>query len=141
MCRVCLREDARRRQRLVDERKRAGVKLPYGRPCDCCGQPLTAPQLDHDHRTGAIRGWICSSDNVSLGHRNDDPAAFLEVAETATMRAAGFVAARRVKELDRAIKNLNRAAYLLKHINQGQSSSSEASSSQTTHRTTDDSEP
>ena len=126
MCRECLREDTRRRQRLVEERKRSGAKLPFGKPCECCGTPLTAPQLDHDHRTGAVRGWICTSDNVSLGHRNDDPTAFLEVAETATMRAAGFVAARRVKELDRAIKNLNRAAYLMRHTSQEQSSSSEA---------------
>jgi DNA-binding PadR family transcriptional regulator len=44
--------------------------------CECCGaidlvldKPLC---LDHDHRTGAFRGWICDSCNVGIGRLGDN---------------------------------------------------------------------
>ena len=27
--------------------------------------------LDHDHKTGMVRGWLCISCNVALGHVHD----------------------------------------------------------------------
>jgi hypothetical protein len=29
--------------------------------------------MDHDHKTGAFRGWLCSSCNMWLGRMGDDP--------------------------------------------------------------------
>lgn len=37
--------------------------------------------VDHDHKTGAIRGLLCHSCNVSLGHFRDDPALLRRAAE------------------------------------------------------------
>lgn len=37
-----------------------------------CGRTATA--IDHDHRTGLIRGILCRSCNVALGFMRDDPA-------------------------------------------------------------------
>jgi hypothetical protein len=51
-------------------------ELVMNRPdeCQCCGRGGKTLHLDHDHETGQIRGWICLSCNVGLGHFADNPA-------------------------------------------------------------------
>ena len=47
-----------------------------GGVCALCKSPPTPQKdlgVDHDHRTGRIRGLLCDSCNVSLGRFNDDP--------------------------------------------------------------------
>jgi hypothetical protein len=49
--------------------------------CECCGKsaleksknrkPLSLV-LDHDHKTGEFRGWICHDCNSALGRAGDD---------------------------------------------------------------------
>lgn len=49
--------------------------------CAVCRQPETAIfagkvkslDVDHCHRTGAVRGILCSSCNIALGRLNEDP--------------------------------------------------------------------
>jgi len=36
--------------------------------------------VDHDHGTGAVRGLLCPSCNVILGHAKDDPTVLLRAA-------------------------------------------------------------
>lgn len=43
-----------------------------GSPCACCQKPTDKFQYDHDHITGAFRGWLCHPCNVGLGKFDDN---------------------------------------------------------------------
>lgn len=49
VCKICLRD-----------------MLRYG------GNSMLAAQLDHDHNTGKVRGWLCRACNLSVGLLGDD---------------------------------------------------------------------
>lgn len=40
--------------------------------CAICYGTEPATHLDHDHRTGTVRGWLCPRCNLGLGHFDDD---------------------------------------------------------------------
>lgn len=48
---------------------------PRSENCDCCGRPewleTRAFALEHDHVTGAFRGWLCWHCNTGLGLLGD----------------------------------------------------------------------
>src|SRR5271155_4011570 len=41
--------------------------------CECCGLAPTKKTLalDHDHKTGKFRGWLCSECNLGIGKLGD----------------------------------------------------------------------
>lgn len=42
--------------------------------CACCGEPLPKSfHIDHNHKTGAVRGLLCSGCNLGLGQFKDSP--------------------------------------------------------------------
>jgi hypothetical protein len=50
---------------------------PMPTHCECCGasakdRPLGKLVLDHDHKTGKFRGWICDKCNIGIGKLGDD---------------------------------------------------------------------
>ncbi len=45
------------------------------------GRPTSRLAVDHDHRTGAIRGLLCGSCNLGLGSLGDDPSRLRRAAE------------------------------------------------------------
>lgn len=53
-------------------RKKLG-EVPREPParCECCGCPLVDPNLDHCHKTGMFRGWLCGNCNRALGLAGD----------------------------------------------------------------------
>ena len=47
--------------------------LAQGGVCPICGRPLPSPaDVDHDHRTGKVRGLLCTRCNLALGLVHDD---------------------------------------------------------------------
>ncbi len=67
---------------LDPEKMRAKERLTKGFPeptrplpkiCECCGQSpgVKAMNLDHCHKTGKFRGWLCSACNRGIGLLGD----------------------------------------------------------------------
>lgn len=52
------------------------LELSAGRPkpevCEVCGDSGKIC-FDHNHTTGAFRGWLCHNCNTALGHAKDNP--------------------------------------------------------------------
>jgi hypothetical protein len=73
-----------------------------GGRCAICRQPETHRDrsgsvqplgVDHDHRTGKVRGLLCHSCNTALGYFRDDPALLTAAAEyVMRKRARGEIA-------------------------------------------------
>jgi hypothetical protein len=51
-----------------------------GGGCAICGKP-DVDNVDHDHRTGQVRGILCWNCNIALGQLEDDPNRARAVAE------------------------------------------------------------
>lgn len=41
--------------------------------CAICCEFMDEPHIDTDHKTGRVRGLLCMSCNVGIGHLKDDP--------------------------------------------------------------------
>ena len=75
--------ESRKRLRLKNPEKHRGYmrawrrkklgEIPREPPtrCECCGCPLVDPNLDHCHKTGMFRGWLCGNCNRALGLAGD----------------------------------------------------------------------
>lgn len=74
------------REKFKEATKRNHRKARYGfegevpSTCDVCGSDGTIC-IDHCHTTGVIRGFLCTSCNVTLGHMKDDPERLLALVE------------------------------------------------------------
>lgn len=86
------RQIYRRNNHRHNIRKRFGLTVDqfdalvakYGDRCAICQQPESRRRrlsLDHCHKTGELRGFICSRDNIVLGLVRDDPALLRRAAE------------------------------------------------------------
>lgn len=63
-----------RRRGINVEDAREALRAHDGR-CACCGSPDHRGrgwQMDHDHKTGKVRGILCSRCNLGIGHLGDD---------------------------------------------------------------------
>jgi hypothetical protein len=62
MCRACGNTVCKERQALREKHP----PPPIGTGCNCCGK-IDKLFIDHDHATGAWRGWLCRSCNTGIG--------------------------------------------------------------------------
>jgi len=49
--------------------------------CAICSKELTRPHIDHDHISGLVRGILCSSCNLMLGHAEDSTEVLMSAAK------------------------------------------------------------
>jgi hypothetical protein len=66
-CRFCKAAAEAQRHRLAE------IVGPQAHACEICRREGPTI-LDHDHTTGAFRGWLCRTCNLSLGRLGDDVA-------------------------------------------------------------------
>jgi hypothetical protein len=50
------------------------------RKCAICGQRCE-PHIDHDHRTGRVRGILCNQCNLAIGLMKDKPSRLIKAAK------------------------------------------------------------
>lgn len=99
ICKPCSAERQRDRHKKFPDRLRnahlkrlCGISIEdYDRllikgrgSCWICGQPEPTNRylcVDHDHKTGRVRGLLCHNCNVVLGLMNDDPAKLAAASE------------------------------------------------------------
>ncbi len=64
-------------------RKEQRAARPRPETCEVCGRAPNSRGLhfDHDHRTGAFRGWLCHRCNMALGLLDDSPATLRALAD------------------------------------------------------------
>jgi hypothetical protein len=48
------------------------IKAAQGQKCAACGKEKKL-MVDHCHKTGLVRGGLCRTCNMALGHAQDDP--------------------------------------------------------------------
>ena len=70
----------RRRRYGLDNPQIAWMVLQQGGGCAICSG-LTATHVDHNHRTGRVRGVLCFNCNNALGHFGDDPGVLAAAAD------------------------------------------------------------
>lgn len=79
-CNDCTKLYAIHKKQSEDEVRSMGIKRPVPTSespykCDCCGKDITTTrtiQLDHCHKKGIFRGWLCKECNISIGNLGDD---------------------------------------------------------------------
>lgn len=75
---ICRRAAERQREKKLRMRERQGKPKPEC--CEVCGASGILA-WDHDHATGAFRGWLCHGCNLSIGNAKDDPAILRKLAD------------------------------------------------------------
>jgi hypothetical protein len=83
-CTPCWADKNRQRNHGIDNVTYDALLETQGGACAICLRPervWNSLSVDHDHASGAIRGLLCHSCNVSLGHFGDSPDLLRRAAE------------------------------------------------------------
>jgi hypothetical protein len=56
-----------------EQRRRLVIDRPRPENCEACREETVELVVDHCHKTGIFRGWLCPSCNTALGFCRDNP--------------------------------------------------------------------
>lgn len=81
-------------ERRIAERERNWRRVGAAKPtriapenCECCNaKAIKTLHLDHDHKTGKFRGWLCRPCNQAIGMLGDDVAGLLRAISYLTVK-------------------------------------------------------
>lgn len=67
------REECKDCEKRLSKQLREAKKVATPKPtkCQCCNKQTDALIVDHDHKTGKFRGWLCKSCNIGIGKLGD----------------------------------------------------------------------
>ena len=75
-CKTCHNAKIRAQRYGVSQADYEGLLQKQKGVCAVCRRPFKSkkePAVDHDHKTGAVRGLLCTSCNCAIGYMKDDP--------------------------------------------------------------------
>lgn len=78
-CKTCNKKILKTKKLAVKEVKDRNISK--GTNCEVCSKKTDNLVLDHEHKTGKFRGFLCNECNIILGKVNDDPKRLLKLAE------------------------------------------------------------
>jgi hypothetical protein len=79
-CKLCAKEAYKKPKRSLEQNRKRNLKYKYGitevpnQPCAICNVRVELLNVDHNHETGEVRGFLCNRCNIGLGHFSDNPA-------------------------------------------------------------------
>ena len=79
-CNDCIKKYNKHKKDIINEIKNSNIIRPIPSKtnpynCDNCKKAIVTTktiQLDHCHKTGKFRGWLCKECNISIGNLGDD---------------------------------------------------------------------
>ena len=67
------REECKECEKKLSKQLREAKKVATPKPlkCECCSKETECLVVDHDHKTGKFRGWLCKTCNIGIGKLGD----------------------------------------------------------------------
>ena len=68
------REECKDCEKRLSKQLREAKKFATPKPkkCECCYKLTENLVVDHDHKTGKFRGWLCKTCNIGIGKLGDN---------------------------------------------------------------------
>jgi hypothetical protein len=71
---IYYREECKECEKRLSKQLREAKKHATAKPlkCECCSKETEILVVDHDHKTGKFRGWLCKTCNIGIGKLGDN---------------------------------------------------------------------
>jgi hypothetical protein len=92
----CATHYAMNRSNMIIDRQSKDLISNHNGQCDICKSKVPGFKrqkfcIDHDHKTGLVRGMLCQKCNIGLGNFNDNPDLLMEAVKYLNKKALSMV--------------------------------------------------